>query len=86
MTRSGQRTLSAEHRAVSPTRQDPELRARRLQQLTEDIGSRLRRVCSHLSAEQFAALIADIADVTLKFEEREFGTPVEVLDPPRRAD
>ena len=42
----------------------------RAEQLRSDISARLRRVCTHLSDEQFAELVADIAEVTLKYEEK----------------
>lgn len=42
----------------------------RVDQLRSEISDRLRRVCAHLSDEQFAELVRDIADVTLEYEER----------------
>jgi hypothetical protein len=42
--------------------------AARVEQLKDEISGRLRRVCSHLTAEQFAALVDDIARVTLRYE------------------
>jgi hypothetical protein len=42
----------------------------RAQALKGQIGTRLRKVCSHLSDEQFAELVDDITAVTLKYEER----------------
>jgi hypothetical protein len=49
---------------------DPVSDAARLEQLRTGISPRLRRVCAHLSDEQFAGLVDDIARVTLKYEER----------------
>ena len=46
-------------------------RATRVEQLTADIAGRLRRVCAHLSEDQFATLVREIADVKLRYEERE---------------
>ena len=54
----------------------------RLEQLRANISARLRRVCTHLSDEQFAELVDDIADVTLKYEMRPDATPPK----PTRAD
>lgn len=42
----------------------------RAEHLRSEISARLRHVCSHLSDEQFAELVHDIADVTLKYEEK----------------
>ena len=51
--------------------------AARADQLKADISKRLRRVCSHLTDEQFDALVDDIAAVTAKYEERpRLSTPV----------
>ena len=51
--------------------------AARLKQLRTDISARLGRVCAHLPADEFAALVADIAAVTAKYEERpRLSTPV----------
>ena len=50
---------------------DPE----RLDQLRAHISARLRRVCTHLSDEQFAELVDDIADVTLKYDDRPRVSP-----------
>ena len=52
-------------------------------QLTANIGGRLRRVCGHLTEEQFAALVRDIVDVTMKFEQREHRSPFDSVEPPR---
>ena len=41
----------------------------RAHKLKGQIGARLRKVCSHLSDEQFAALVDDITVVTLKYDE-----------------
>ena len=55
----------------------------RAQELKGQIGTRLRRVCSHLSDEQFAELVNDITAVTLKYDERpRLSRPVSA----RRAD
>jgi hypothetical protein len=43
----------------------------RAEELRSDIAARLRRVCSNLSDEQFAALVHEIADVKLRYEDRE---------------
>ena len=49
----------------------------RLEQLRTDISARLRRVCAHLPDHEFTALVADIAAVTAKYEERpRLSTPV----------
>ena len=40
----------------------------RLAQLKAEISNRLRRLCSHLTVEQFDELVRDIADVTLRYE------------------
>ena len=55
----------------------------RLEQIRAHISPRLRRVCGHLSDEQFAELVDDIADVTLKYEEKP-GLPPPVTN--ERAD
>ena len=47
----------------------------RAEQLRGDIAARLRRVCAHLSDEQFAELVHRIADVTLRYEERPTLSP-----------
>ena len=38
-----------------------------LEKLEQDIAERLRPVCGHMSAEEFAALVSDIARVKLKY-------------------
>ena len=43
----------------------------RLSQLSADIGARLSRVCADLPDHEFTKLVRDIADVSLRFEERE---------------
>jgi len=48
--------------------------ADRLQALAADISARLRRVCAHLSDEEFSALVMDIAQVTLRYEEAQYGS------------
>jgi hypothetical protein len=58
----------------------------RLERLAADISERLRRVCSHLSEEEFSVLVHDIARTTMRFEEREFESPLETAEPPRRSD
>lgn len=58
--------------------------ARRLEQLTGDIGTRLRRVCNHLSDAEFSALVLGIAQVTLRYEERESSSPSGPADPSPR--
>ena len=68
-------------------RQAPNAGARdRFDELTLSIASRLRRVCEHLSEEDFANLVHEIASVTLRYEEREFGTLINLSELPRRAD
>jgi hypothetical protein len=57
--------------APADTRRALEARATRVEQLTADIATRLRRVCAHLPEDEFAALIREIADVKLRYEERE---------------
>jgi hypothetical protein len=44
--------------------------AERLDQLRTAIAGRLRRVCAHLPAEEFDALVLKIATVTLRYEQR----------------
>ena len=44
----------------------------RFEEVSADIAARLRRVCSNLSDEQFSALVHEIADVKLRYEDREF--------------
>jgi len=51
-----------------------------------DIRARLRGVCAHLSDEQFAALVDDIADVTLRYEPRSRRSPPVPNERPGRAD
>jgi hypothetical protein len=46
-------------------------RARRLTQLSADIGARLSRVCGHLPDDEFTKLVRDIADMSLRFEQRD---------------
>ena len=46
----------------------------RLDHLRSDISARIRRVCAHLSAEQFAELVDGIASVTLKYDEERLRT------------
>jgi len=55
--------------------------ARRASQLKADISRRLRHVCAHLTDDQFAALVDDIAQVTLRYE-----TPGQTPPPARRGD
>jgi hypothetical protein len=57
--------------APADSRRAAEARATRVEQITADIATRLRRVCAHLSEDQFAALVREIADVKLRYEERE---------------
>jgi len=52
--------------------------------LRAEISARLQRVCSHLSEDQFAELVRDIADVTLKYEMRSGAAPPKPK--PKRAD
>jgi hypothetical protein len=58
----------------TPTEASPALdhgsptNAARADQLKADISARLRRVCSHLTDEQFAALVDDVAQVTLRYQ------------------
>jgi hypothetical protein len=61
---------------------DSEVRDERIAQLRMEISTRLQRVCSHLTPEQFAELVLDIAPVTLRYEDR-LQTPIR---PERRRD
>lgn len=57
-----------------------------LKQLCAAVASRLRRVCAHLPAEEFDALVLKIATVTLRYEERpRLSTPVinDAIEPNR---
>jgi len=54
-----------------------------IEHLKADISARLRRVCAHLTDEQFAGLVDDIAAVTLKYEEKPRLSPP---SRPTRAD
>ena len=69
--------------ATADTRRAAEARATRVEQITADIASRLRRVCAHLSEDQFAALVGEIADVKLRYEEREAHGSRRNLDRPK---
>ena len=44
-----------------------------LQALTADVSARLRRVCGHLSDEEFSALVLDVARVRIRYDIRAFG-------------
>ena len=70
----------AEPSPAQPTR-DGGTDTPRVDQLKGEISARLRRVCSHLTDEQFAALVDDIAHVTLRYE-----MPGQTPRPPRRGD
>lgn len=59
------------------------IEAARFAQLKANISNRLRRVCAHLTDEQFDELVRDVAEVTLRYEERAYGLTVRDL---RRAD
>ena len=41
--------------------------------LTADISARLRRVCVHLSNDEFAELVLDIARVRMRYDEAVYG-------------
>ena len=62
---------------------ESEVRDARIALLKADISNRLRRVCTHLTAEQFDELVRDIAEVTLRYEGR-LHTPI--LPEPKRDD
>jgi hypothetical protein len=42
--------------------------SRRNEELIAEISARLRRVCQHMTDEEFAAMVRDIARVTHKYE------------------
>ena len=56
----------------------------RLDQLRAEISARIRRVCGHLSEDQFDKLVRDIAAVTLKFDENRPRTSPPVTNETRR--
>ena len=58
----------------------------RAEQLKAEISSRLRGVCAHLSDDEFAALVDDIADVKLRYEMRPRPSPPATNEKPERAD
>jgi hypothetical protein len=60
--------------------------SRRREDLVAEISARLRRVCRHMTDEEFAAMVRDIARVTHKYEGRVTPLTLEsVLDlPPER--
>ena len=43
-------------------------REARVQEVTADVASRLAGVCSGLAADEFAVLVRQIAEVTVKYE------------------
>jgi hypothetical protein len=43
--------------------------AERRLELAADVSTRLRVACSHLSTEEFRALVDDIVEVTIRFED-----------------
>src|SRR5687767_12357432 len=78
---------SPQRPAVSMTRgPGPNERARRREELADGIAARLRGVCGHMPDDEFARLVQSIAEVTLKYEERELAPPFERPDPPRLGD
>jgi hypothetical protein len=58
----------------------------RLDQLRAEISARIRRVCAHLSEDQFDELVRDIATVTLKYDEERRTSPPITNKGPERAD
>jgi len=54
----------------------------RADELRAEISARLRRVCAHLTEEQFSTLVDDITSVTIKYDD--FGAIS--LRPRPRAD
>ena len=58
-----------------------------LDQLCAEISARIRRVCAHLSENQFEELVRDIAAVTLKYDEERPRTSRPVTkETPKRAE
>ena len=58
-----------------------------LDRLRAEISARIRRVCAHLSEDQFDELVRDIATVTLKYdEERPRTSPPVTKETPKRAN
>lgn len=58
----------------------------RREQLTAETTARMRATCAHFPADEFAALIAAMVDVRLKYERlrSDYGRPPD--PPPPRAD
>ena len=60
----------------------------RRQELIREVTARLRRVCAHMTDEEFAMFAADVARITEKYETRATPTSIERQSPhhPTRAD
>jgi hypothetical protein len=52
---------------AEPGRQSP-WREAELRRLIDDISARLHNVCRHMPEEEFAALVADIARLRMRFD------------------
>ena len=75
---TAQRSDAPSKLPTAPTRQPcPEADAAlgELQRLTADISARLRRVCGHLSDDEFAELVLEIVRVRVQYEPRSFAMP-----------
>ena len=72
------------HRAknAAPLATD-EGRAARVREVTADVASRLAGVCAGLPADEFAALVRRIAEVTVKYEALAELRAARVVDEPQ---
>lgn len=72
------------HDLPSPRSADPDTAGELPSALVDDIAGRLRQVCEHLSADDFTALVTEIARTKIRFAQRAASLPglSGVWDPP----